>query len=217
MKGLTRYIGSTRRSERLLAEAFRSVADRHQNEFEVHEQCRHMAEWSRSHSDALGEMTRRYGERRPSDADSLRSALFHGGRWGGLGLLHDLQDLLIMANAVSTEWLILKQAAQTIADPQFVELCTEAAGSNQRQVAWLKTQIKHVAPQALTVPPHLVDELGASIPKRPTLAAVPDYLRVPLAAAAVLFAAGLVRVFLQRTGWTFSAAYPRVALRFTPG
>ena len=72
-------------------------------------------------------------------------------RTGPVGLLRDLQDLHLLANLVLTSWTVIQQAAQGLRDDELVEVASGSSGETSRQLAWLTTRMKSVAPQALIV------------------------------------------------------------------
>jgi hypothetical protein len=102
------------------------------------------------------------------------SALFRGRRSGGFGLIRDLHDLLTMAAAVRGCWTALLQGARERRDGSLESVCRACDGETARQVAWIETKLRQASPQALTVPPDTVRELGASLPNRADVAAIFD-------------------------------------------
>ena len=138
----------------------------------------------------------------------LRSSLFHGNRSGALGLLQDLQDLSILAKAVQTNYIILKQAAESAKDTRMEKIYTDFGNQALRQVEWLTTEIKHRAPQTLNVPPDVSSEAKASIPRKPKLAAIPEIIWGPLVSGMLLLIVGLFSIGIERP-MLFSQSWPK--------
>jgi hypothetical protein len=189
---VTRTIGMTRGAEEQLAAAFTLLADRHARDPEVRDACSLFARWSSNHVAALDPVVARYGEQITEQPLRLRSAMFYGTRVGGLGLLQDLQDLSLLVQHARMSWTVLAQAAAELRDREMQRVCFTAAWETDRQAAWVKTLIKHVAGQAQTVSPPPMSELRASLPKTPTIAAVPDPAWGPLAGGVLIAIVGLL-------------------------
>jgi hypothetical protein len=190
------YIGMVRDSETQLAESLAAMADRHSSESEIREGCTRLARWSRGHVNGLEQHIDKYGAAPTTDPQRMRSALFHGARVGGLGTLRDLHDLFLLAQQTRMSWTVLCQAAKTVHDAQLENDCVAWGAQTDRQIEWLKTQLKHISPQALTVPADMPDEVEASIPKEPSPAGLPDAQWSPLAGGLIVLLVGLV-------GWLF--------------
>jgi anaerobic selenocysteine-containing dehydrogenase len=146
------YLGLLHRAEDDLAAAFDRVADHHAMEPDVPITCRMFAAWSRGHAGALTPFAGRYAEAQGSEPDRLRHALFRGPRGGAVGLLRDLHDLWLMASEVHVCWEVLSVAARARDDRELHEACARLGRETNRQIAWLRTHIDDVAPQALVVP-----------------------------------------------------------------
>src|SRR5829696_2739432 len=104
------YLGAVRIGEGQLAEAFKMVSERHSREFEMSKECYKFSEWASGHVKTLDPFVQKYGMDENLQLEQLRGSLFQGARIGALGLLHDLQDLNTMANALRTNYTILHQA-----------------------------------------------------------------------------------------------------------
>ncbi|MEY2562852.1 MAG: hypothetical protein QOH88_1045 [Verrucomicrobiota bacterium] len=184
------FIGLTKASEEQLAQAFLLVANKHDTNAEVRETAKQLAEWSRRHIEALRPVAERLGTAAVDEPDRLRSALFHGSRLGGVGLLRDLQDLSLLAHQTRIQWVTLLQAAQGLHDQELVALCTASSEETERQRAWIETQIKSTAPQAINVTPDKSSTLLASVPKSPTPAVLPEIIWSPLGAGLLMAIVG---------------------------
>jgi hypothetical protein len=212
MKYIAHYLGLVRNGEEQLAEAFKVVADRHYNDYEIRELCRQMAGWSLGHQEALEPMVKRYGAENRPDPLRLRGSLFHGSRAGTFGQLRDLQDLSLLANAVRTNYTILIQAAISLKDQELEKRCEDLGDQTNRQIEWLCTRIKNLAPQAVTVPPNLPSEGKASVPKKQNVAAIPDQVWAPLIGALLTLIVGLLGFAVGRP-WLFPSLGPTAALQ----
>jgi len=87
----------------------------------------------------------------PEEPENLYHELFDETRSGGLGLLRDMQDLYLMANACDISWTMIGQAAQGVRDRELLETVNACEGQTATQIKWLKTRMKQAAPQALLV------------------------------------------------------------------
>jgi hypothetical protein len=187
-------------SERLLSGALVAMADRHVQEAEVRDTARLLASWSRLHAEEMARFELRYAQARVESSeqpDRLREALFHEPRVGGLGLVEDLHDLSLLVHQVQLTWLELEQAAHALGDGALVEACARLGHETDRQGAWLRTQIKLHAAQALTVPARALKERRATAPA-PLASSLPDAAWAPFAGAAGLLLVGLVAWLLQQ-------------------
>jgi hypothetical protein len=184
------YLDRIRKTEGHLAHALEAVADRHSSDPDLRDPARLLAGWARAHLEWLAPYAERYGRQDSPDPDHLRGALFHGDRSGGLGALRDVQDLAVLANALRAAWTILYQAAMEIHDEELRATAARAGEDVDRQLAWLKTRIRLMAPQALTVEPARRSALYAALPRQPSLAGLPDALWAPVAGGALTLVVG---------------------------
>ena len=177
------YLGAVKIGEQQLAEAFKMISERHSRESEISKECYKFSEWATGHVVTLQPFVEQYGMRENLSLEQLRGSLFQGSRIGSLGLLHDLQDLSVMTNALRTNYTILHQATASIKDEAFEKVSDDLGEQVNKEITWLCTQIKIVSPQAVTVPPNLAQETAASMPKWPSAAAFPDQAWAPLMSA----------------------------------
>ena len=210
MTGLPSYLGIVHESETYLADALTMLSDRHSEDADVRDTARLLARWSRRHIDAIEPHFDRHGVRELPGPARLREALFHGTRTGGLGLLRDLHDLLTLASYVRGAWTAVFQAAMELHDEALAALCTTAVEDVDRQITWMKTTIRTVAPQALTVPPAKRD-LAVSLPKSPTPAGLPEVVWAPAAGAFAVGAVGLL-AFITGQLWLLPSLGPTAYL-----
>lgn len=148
---LAHYLGFAHRSQVDLAQAFREVAEGHAEEAAVFYTAQRLAAQCDEHAARLRPFADRYGEDAPEEPDRLHSDLFAGTREGPLGLLRDLHDLYVMAAEVDISWTLIAQAAQGARDSDLLETVQGCEAETATQMAWLRTQLKQAAPQALVV------------------------------------------------------------------
>jgi HPP family protein len=209
---VAKFLGLTKKSESELADAFILVANKHENNAEIRDMCKQFGKWSHSNLDALAPLLQRIGDE-PADApERLRSALFHGFGVGGVGLLRDLQDLSLLGRQTHLNWIALLQCAKELPDSEMESVCTQAKEVNEKQLAWLETQIKTTAPQALMVDPDKASGLRASIPKTPTPAALPEIIWAPFGGAVIMLAVG-VSAWLAGMPWLIPSLGPTAYLQ----
>ena len=148
---LANYLGYLHRAELNLAGGFRKVAESHAAEADVYHTCNTLAKQCETHAEQLEPFVNRYGEERPEEPENLYHELFGETRSGGLGLLRDLHDLYLMANACDISWTMIGQAAQGTRDRELLETVEACERQTATQIKWLKTRMKQAAPQALLV------------------------------------------------------------------
>lgn len=146
------YLGLLRESEQQLADAYMAVGERHSAEADIRDMCKQLATWSRAHMEILSPMIDQYGAQTSDEPKQLAGALFQGTRTGAIGLLRDLHDLELLTHQVQLCWLALGQGARALHDTDMAHLCEELGLETDRQIAWLRTRLREIAPQALVVP-----------------------------------------------------------------
>jgi len=110
-----------------------------------------MATWSARHVESLQPFVEKYGKGTSERPERLRSALFSGTRVGGLGVLQDMQDFSLLVTDAELLWTELKEAASALRDSEMLDAVTKAIEENQRQLQWVKTMVKELSAEALTV------------------------------------------------------------------
>lgn len=148
---LAHYLGLLHKAEVDLAAAYRAIGEAHMDEPDVYYDCEKFAAQCDRHAERLQPFADRYGEEADDEPDRLHSELFTGTREGGLGLLRDLHDLYLMAAECDISWTLVGQAARGARDTDLMEVVTGCEGETATQMAWLRTRMKHAAPQALVV------------------------------------------------------------------
>ena len=150
---VAQYLGLLEASEQKLADSFLLVANRHDREPEIRDMCKQLANWSGAHLKALAPLFERYGKEPMEEPGRVHAALFHGTRNGGLGLLRDLQDLLLLATQVRWSWVAVSHADALLHDKELEGICSGCLSETERQLAWLQTHFELAAPQALAISP----------------------------------------------------------------
>ncbi|MBT2502865.1 hypothetical protein [Curtobacterium sp. ISL-83] len=146
------YLGLLQRSETVLADSFRTVAEGHAAEVDVYHLAHTLARQCDEHAAAAATAVALFpkpghGEE-PShfDPKPITST-----REGPAGLLRDLQDLYMLAGLVGTSWTLVMQAAKGLQDSTLLEVATDCFEQTEVQVAWLTTKLKSAAEQALLI------------------------------------------------------------------
>lgn len=209
---LAHYLGAIQVGEQQLAESFKMVGERHSREPEPREMCYEFSQWASGHGEALKPFVDKHGAQENLKLEQLRSSLFQGARIGALGLLHDYQDLLVLTNALRTNYTILEQAAMSVHDQEMTKMAIDVGEQVNREIEWLCTQIKVISPQAVTVPPNLAQEAVASRPKYLTPAAIPDQVWAPLMGCILTLIVGGLSL-LAGMAWLFPSLGPTIYLQ----
>ena len=145
------YLGMLRRAEEVLATSFRTVADGHAAEPDVHGICALLAAQCDAHGRTLRPVLERYGEQPDDEPERLHVGPIESTRSGPLGLLRDLQDLHLLAQMVVNTSALVEQAGSALRDEDLLAAIRTCAGETETQVAWVNTRMKQAAPQALVV------------------------------------------------------------------
>ena len=153
MPHVSTYVGLADHSEKVLAEALRTVAEGRANAPDVYHTCHLMARWSDHHRELLAPVVERYGEDDVEEPERLHHDGLAGVRKGEVGLVRDLQDLHVLATMVATTWTVVNQAAEGLRDRELREIAATCSAETSRQLSWLNTRLKAAAPQALIVAP----------------------------------------------------------------
>jgi hypothetical protein len=154
MTQLPIYIALVDRAEESLADSFRVVAQAQTSHPDVYFTCQTLATMSDTHRAHLKPVVDRYGEQSEgtgAEPERLHAQALESSRTGPVGLLRDLQDLHLLANLVLTSWTVIQQAARGLRDDELLRIATTSSDETSRQLAWLTTRMKSVAPQALIV------------------------------------------------------------------
>ena len=112
-------------------------------------------------------------------------------------LVRDLQDTALLAQQAKLCWLSCMQAALALRDDLLRDTCAECGERTDRQIAWLQTEMKVAAPQALTTSSDPASVLRASLPLDPNRHSTERAAAV-LGAAVLVFAVGAAFAGLTR-------------------
>jgi len=145
------YLGMLQQAEGELADSYRTVADGHGDEPDVHSICMTLAKQCDEHVDAMQPIIGRYGSQPSDEPERLHAAALPHPRSGPLALLRDLQDVHLLATFVDTTWTLVQQAAAALRDEELLGIISQREAETSVQVAWLNTRMKQAAPQALVV------------------------------------------------------------------
>jgi hypothetical protein len=146
---LATYIELLHKGERMLASSLDVVADGYSDESDVFHTAHTLSQINRTHIDELEPFRGRFGE-----AESMEGLGFPPiteVRRGAIGLIHDLQELLLLGTFVDSTWTLVLQGAQACRDEKLIELCGSARSEIGRELAWFNSRMKQAAPQALLV------------------------------------------------------------------
>ena len=209
---IAKFLATARDGEQELSEMFLMLSDRHERDAEVRDECKVLAAWSKAHIEMLTPLVERYGPESTADPDRLKSALFHGARVGGVGLVRDMQDASALATHVRLSWTALYQAARRVHDKELKEVSNRCGLETDRQIAWLCTMLKHASPQALTVPAEKDSELAATLVKPPLPSGLPEAIWGPLSVTISILTVGLIGFFAGQP-WLIPSLGPTAYLQ----
>ena len=145
------YLGMLQGAERELASSFRTVADGHGDEPDVHSICTVLAKQCDEHVESIQPIVERYGSQPDDEPERLHAVALPEPRTGSLALLRDLQDVHLLASFVDMTWTLVGQAAKALRDEDLEQVIARHEAETQVQVTWLTTRMKQAAPQALVV------------------------------------------------------------------
>ena len=149
-----------REAESDLLHELRKVGDRHAADHDVAAMCRTLAERTQRRIDELDRQLERYGQPAGGSdwegwdhlvAGARRSVSRVVGRtpMAGAVLVDDLRSIYLASQEVVLDWLLLKQGAMAVRDPELLEAVKTQIPETERVSAWAKTRCKLAAPQVL--------------------------------------------------------------------
>ncbi|MBO4236157.1 hypothetical protein [Pseudonocardia alni] len=144
------YLGMLHAAERALADGWRTIADGHVAEADLHHLGHDLARRADGRITRLTPLTKRYGEQPDDEPQRLCTEGLGPLRDGPLGLLRDLQDLHTLATFVATTWDLVRQATQATRDTDALHTVDWARPQVSNDMAFLRTRMHQSAPQALT-------------------------------------------------------------------
>lgn len=146
------YLTLLAESESTLGRSYRTVAEAHGDEPDVHFLCMTLADQCDAHRAALDPIIERIGKAPADDEpERLHADAISEPRTGPVGLLRDLQDLYLLASLTDVTWTMVKQAAQALRDEELLTVVQNCDRETAVQLRWLLTRMKQAAPQALVV------------------------------------------------------------------
>ncbi|GII57428.1 hypothetical protein Pth03_58170 [Planotetraspora thailandica] len=148
---LAHYLRLLHRSQTALAEAFREIRRGHPHEPDMYGVCERLAVQCGDHARRVEPFVRRYEAWTSQEPERLHRPLFAGTRPGGLGLLRDLHDLYLLATECDIACTMIAQGARGTRDDELLDVVRRCGGELAVQLSWLRTRMRHAAPQALVV------------------------------------------------------------------
>lgn len=145
------YLGMLQRAEQVLADSFRTAAEGHGDEPDVHSACTLLAGQCDEDAAALQPLLDRYGSAGDGEPERLHAVALPEPRTGPLALLRDLQDVHLLATFVSSTQTLVGQAAAALRDEDLQQVVAHHSARTGTQIDWLTTRMKQAAPQALLV------------------------------------------------------------------
>ena len=99
-----------------------------------------------------GGAIRELGSSTGPEAANTRPALFRTDHPAAVALLWELEDLLTLTHRTRAAWSSLDQAAKASKHAGLNAAVQGCSVQVEREIAWIETQLKNRAPQALLVP-----------------------------------------------------------------
>jgi hypothetical protein len=206
------YLGVAKATEQQFRDALILIAERHERNYDLAAGATTLATWTRQHLEWLVPFENAYGIIPSEEAETLRAALLSGTRGGIFAELQDLCDLAVLAERAEMTWTVLYQGARELRDAGLQELAGRSREHSRRQIAWIRTQIDHLAPDALSVPLDPKGQAASSLPKRlGAIASIPDWLWVPMISAGFVLVVGLIGLAVGRP-WIGPSLGPTIIL-----
>jgi hypothetical protein len=156
--GLEYALHRVHHGENEVVQQLSRMADRHQQEAEVHHVATDLIGWSTINIARLADAAKAYDvslSREPDSpgvvrhaVDSLVSATSVGTA-PALALLEDLRDLYLVASETSLAWEMLAQHAQARRETDLLQVTSECHPQTLRQIRWANGMLKTLSPQAL--------------------------------------------------------------------
>jgi hypothetical protein len=214
---VAQYLGLARATEEQLLNALTLVAERHEKNYELARGATTLALWCREHLTWMKALEEHYGAVPSEQPEMLRAALLGGTRAGIVGELADLCDLSVLAERAEMTWTILYQGGRELRDDALQDLAGRARDHNRRQINWMRTEIDHLAPDALSVPLDIAGQAKLAIPKRlDALASIPDWIWVPAATAVMMLVVGALGLAVGKPWLGPSLGPSAVVIAMTP-
>jgi hypothetical protein len=211
------YLGEAVAAERQLHDTLTFLAERHERNFEVANGLTTLAIWTTEDLAAAEPLIERYGAEASERAAHLRSALFRETRVGAVAELADLGDASLLVQHAAMAWTTLRQGGRELHDTELVEVAAACLEHHRRQLAWIRTQLEHEAPDAISIPLDPVGQAAASLPAHPdAMSSIPPALWGPLVAGLSLLVVGALGALVDRPWLMPSLGPTAVLLALTP-
>ena len=206
------FLGQAKAAEEQLRDALILLAERHERDYDIAAGATTLAGWTRTHLEWLDPFGEAYGVIPSESAEQLRAALLGGTRAGIFGILEDLCDVAVLAERVEMTWTVLYQGSRELPDKGLPELSSRSRDHARRQIAWIRTQIDHIAPDALAIPLDIGGQAAISVPKHlSSIASIPDSLWGPIVAAGLIALMGVIGLIVGRP-WNGPSIGPTILL-----
>jgi len=182
------YVGFVEQSEQILADAWGVLGEKHEPAPEVARHAERFARWADEHRQALRDFEAHYGRTAVTEPEEVRSALFHGVRSGGMGLLRDLNDMGLLVSQAATGWHMLRNASRALGDESLGEVAAVCERECQEQLRWVHEYVDSLAASILT---ESENAPGPATPS-PTVATLPERIWAPASSALLVLLVGLI-------------------------
>jgi HPP family len=209
---VARSLGVVNASLDELAAAFVLVAERHERNYELWGTATVLAGWAREDRFALHPFVDAYGRIESEEPHKVRAAVLGGVRAGLHGQLADLTDLFLLAQQVHIAWTVVDQGAKELHDTKLAEVAGIGLNHAERSIKWIRTQVKHTAPEAVTVAEDAAGSGAAAVPKGPDrVASLPEPIWGPLATGFLILVVGVTGLLFGRP-WLLPSLGPTAVL-----
>jgi hypothetical protein len=150
MMHLPHYIRLAHEANGALSDAWTKLADGHSDEIDVRILCQQFSAASNDHAQQLAGFIPTVGDR-VEPTEEFVTWSFRGPRSGGLGLVRDLHEMLLLTTECDLMWTLLEVGAQGVRDGDLLKLAESGLSQTKRELDWLRSRLKQAAPQALVV------------------------------------------------------------------
>ncbi|MBM6621636.1 hypothetical protein JTF08_08465 [Micrococcaceae bacterium RIT802] len=151
---LPQYLRSLQQAELDLARSYDDVAISQPDDHDSTGLFLALARQGREHARALEPLRARYDATGAGSGDNENT-------YGDVGQLHrhvplvELQELYLSACLVDVGWSVLMQVGRRFEDRDLIRVVEHCTSETGKQLAWIKTRIKHASrPALLRPPPH---------------------------------------------------------------
>ena len=163
-------LATVREALRELGAALLEVRKRRAREFEIWSTSKVLADWVEEDDAGLQPFVQAYGKVRAEASDARSRAGLGPAREGLRGILADLTDLSVLNHRVDMASTIVFQGAKELGDKALLAAVAAARNHSERTTRWVRTQIDHVAPEALAVAPNHEKSSARRSTRQPAMA-----------------------------------------------